>query len=110
MINLQKIGFEVLTKKTQNDFQKLFEEYSKKISHKLKNVNSLKIFLKEYSPGGKIKYSIQITASYSGKILEASVSDWDLNKAFHKVFNKIEQEAEHLFHISDQNKGNKRKR
>jgi ribosome-associated translation inhibitor RaiA len=107
MLNIEKIGFEILTEKTQNDFQKLFDEYSKKIEHKLKNADSLKIRIKEHSPGGKIKFSIQVTANYSGKILEASVSDWDLNRAFHKVFNKIEQETEHIFHISDQNKKNK---
>ncbi|MCX6749655.1 MAG: hypothetical protein NTW17_02835 [Candidatus Pacearchaeota archaeon] len=108
MINIQKIGFEVLTEKTQNDFQKLFDEYSKKIGRKLKNADSLKIHLKEHSPGGRIKFSIHVIANYSGKVLEADVSDWNLSRAFHKVFSKIEQEAEHLFHISDQNKGDKR--
>jgi|SRR3989344_1102447 len=107
MVNLQTIGFEILTEKTKNEFQKIWEEYSKKIERKLKNVEDIKIHLKEYSKGGKAKFSVHLLASYSGKSMEAEAVDWDLNRAFHKVFNKIEQEIEHLFHVSDQNKRQK---
>lgn len=104
MVNLQTIGFEILTEKTKNEFQKIWEEYSKKIERKLKNVESLRIHLKEYSPGGKTKFSIHVLVGYSGKSIEADAVDWDLKRAFHKVFNKIENEIEHLFHLSDQKK------
>ena len=102
MVNLQTIGFEILTEKTKSEFQKLWEEYSKKIERKLKNVESIRIHLKEYSPGGKTKFSVHILATYSGKSIEANAVDWDLKKTFHKVFNKIENEIEHAFHLSDQ--------
>ena len=104
MINLEKIGFEVLTEKTRNEFQKLWEEYSEKIGRKLKNTESVRIHLKEYSPGGKTKFSIHALVSYAGKSIEADAFDWDLRRTFHKVFNKIEQEIEHMFHVSDQHK------
>ena len=104
MINLQTKGFEVLTEKTRNEFQKLWEEYSKKITRRLKNTESIKIHLKEYSPGGKTKFSIHALVSYAGKSIEADAFDWDLRRTFHKVFNKIEQEIEHTFHVSDQHK------
>ena len=104
MVDLKTIGFEVLTEKTKKDFQKLWEEYSKKIENKLKNVESVKIHLKEHSPGGRIKFSIHTAVSYSGKVLEADAVDWDLKRTFHKVFNKIENEIEHTFHVSDQHK------
>ena len=104
MINLQTVGFEVLTEKTRSEFQKIFDESSKKIERMLKNADSIKIRLKEYSPGGRTKFSIHVIVSYSGKVLEANASDWDLRRTFHKVFNKIGQEIEHIFHISDQNK------
>ena len=106
MLNLQTIGFEVLTEKTRTEFEKLYEEYSKKINRVLKDADSLKIHLKEYSPGGKIKFSIHATVKHSGKFIEAEATDWDLRRTFHKVFNKIEQEIEHSFHISDQHKKN----
>lgn len=105
MISLKTKGFEILTEKTKNEFQKIWEEYSKKIERKLKNVESVRIHLKEYSPGGKTKFSIHALISYSGKSMEADAVDWDLKRTFHKVFNKIENEIEHAFHLSDQHKG-----
>ncbi len=104
MVELQTKGFEILSEKTRDEFQKIFDEYSKKIEHKLKNLESFRIHLKEYNHGGKTKFSIHILANYSGKSLEADASDWDLKRVCHKVFNKIEQEIEHAFHVSDQNK------
>ena len=104
MINLETKGFEILTEKTKEEFQKLWEEYSKKIDRRLKNTESIKIHLKEYSPGGKTKFSIHALVSYAGKSIEAEAFDWDLKRAFHKVFSKIEQQIEHAFHVSDQHK------
>ncbi len=104
MINLQTKGFEILTEKTREDFRKLWTEYSAKIERKLKNAESFRIHIKEYSPGGKTKFSIHMLVSYAGKSIEADSSDWDLRRTFHKVFKKIEQEIEHKFHISDQHK------
>lgn len=104
MINLQTKGFDLLTSKTKEEFQKLWGEYSKKIERRLKNTERIKIHLKEYSPGGKIKFSIHAIVVYAGKSIEADSVDWDLKKAFHRVFAKIEQEIEHKFHISDQHK------
>ena len=107
MINLITKGFEILTGKTRDDFQKLWEEYSEKVERRLKNVESVRIHLKEYSPGGKTKFSIHALVSYAGKSMEAEASDWDLRRTFHRVFNKIEQEIEHKFHVSDQHKRKK---
>ena len=104
MIHLQTKGFEILTPKTKEEFQKIWTDYSKKIERKLKNTEVCKIHLKEYSPGGKTKFSIHIMMKYAGKSLEADSVDWNLKKAFHKVFKKLEQEAESIFHISDQHK------
>jgi len=36
--------------------------------------------------------------------MEADAVDWDLNRTFHKVFRKIEEEIEHKFRVSDQHK------
>lgn len=108
MINLQTIGFEILTPNTRNEFQKLFDEYSKKIGRRLKDTESFRVHLKEYNLGGKTKFSIHVLASYSGKTIEADAADWDLKRTIHKAFHKIEEQVEHLFHVSDQNKGSKR--
>lgn len=109
MIKLETVGFEALTQSTKDGFLKIFEEQSEKIERKLKGIDSCKVMLKEYTHGGKTKFSMRVTANYAGKTLEAEASDWDLRRTVHKVFNKISEEAEHLFHISDQNKKNKRR-
>ena len=104
MINLQTKGFEILTEKTKEEFEKLWKEYSEKIERKLKNIESVRIHLKEYSPGGKTKFSVHALVNYAGKSIEADSYDWDLRRTLHKLFNKIEQEIEHKFHVSDQHK------
>ncbi len=104
MIDLQTKGFELLSPTTKEEFQKIWDEYSKKIERKLKNAETCRIHIKEYSPGGKVKFSIHILVTYSGKNLEADASDWDLKKTCYKAFKKIEEQAEHMFHVSNQNK------
>ena len=104
MINLETVGFEILTEKTRSEFQKLFDEYSKKIGRRLKDARSFQIHLKEYNFGGKTKFSIHVLASYYGKSIEADAADWDLKRTFHKALKKIEEQIEHIFHVSDQNK------
>ena len=104
MVDLKTIGFEILTEKTKDEFQKLWDEYSKKIERKLKNTESIKIHLKEHNHGGKTKFSIHVVVANSGKSIKAEAVDWDLKRTFHKVFNKIENQIEHTFHVSDQHK------
>ncbi len=104
MVTLQTKGFEILTPKTKEEFEKLWEEYSEKIERKLKNIESVRIHLKEYSHGGKTKFSVHALVNYAGKSIEADSYDWDLRRTLHKLFNKIEQEIEHKFHVSDQHK------
>ena len=104
MIRLEKIGFDLLTEKTKEDFDKIFKEHSERIERKLKGIEYCRIMLKEYGQGKRTRFSVHIIVNYSGKTLEANTADWDLKKTLRKAFQKIEQEAEHLFHISDQNK------
>jgi len=109
MIPLETIGFDVLNEKDKKDFQKIFSEYSRKIQRRLKNIESIRIHIKEHDYKGEIsdkskKLSIHVLVIYSGKTIEADVYDWDFRRALHKVFRKIEQAAEHAFHTSDQHK------
>jgi len=111
MIPLETIGFDILNEKDKRDFQKLFSEYSKKIQRRLKNIESIRIHLKEHNYKGEKsdknkKFSIHVLVIYSGKIIEADAFDWDFRRALHKVFSKIEQAAEHSFHTSNQNRKN----
>lgn len=104
MIDLQTKGFEILSKNTREDFEKIWAEYTKKIERKLKGAESCRVHIKEYSTGGRIKFSIHALCSYSGKSIEADAAGWDLKETFRETFKKIEEQAEHKFHVSDQNK------
>ena len=102
MVLIQTKGFEVVGNKQREDFDRIVNSNLLKLQRKLKTINSLNIHLKEYSPEGKVKYSINahITDSF-GKI-EANASDWDFNRTLHKVFDKLQNEIERKFHLSNQ--------
>jgi len=109
MIPLETIGFNVLNEKDKRDFQKLFEEYSKKIQHKIKGIELIKIHLKEHNYEGNIadknkKFSIHVKVIGPMKSIEADAFDWDFKRTIHKVFKKMIEEAEHASHSSNQNK------
>jgi len=109
MVSHQTVGFNVLNEKDKRDFQKLFEEYSKKIQYKIKGIELIKIHLKEYNYREDIadknkKFSIHVKVKGPMKSIEAEASDWDLRRTLHKVFKKMIEEAEHTFHVSNQNK------
>jgi len=109
MVQLKTTGFDILTEKDKSNFNKILSEHSRRIKNKLKNIEEIKIHLKEYNYEGNIKdknkkYSINLTVSYAGKFLKANSVDWDLSKVFHKVFKKIESEVEKKFKQSNQHK------
>ena len=49
----------------------------------------------------KKKFSIHIRID-STKVFEADYADWDLARAIHKTLNKLMNQIEHQFHVSDQ--------
>ncbi|MBI4116997.1 hypothetical protein HY449_04615 [Candidatus Pacearchaeota archaeon] len=102
---LQTIGFGVLEERDKKDFEKLFNEYSVKIQRKLKNISSSAIHLKEYEKDGlRKKFSVHARIVAPTIIFEADAANWDFKRTLHKVFNKLEQEIEHKFHVSDEHK------
>lgn len=104
MIRLEKIGFDLLTETTKEQFDKIFAEHSGKIERRLKDVEYCRVMLKEYGQGKRTKFSIHVLVSYAGKTVEADATEWDLRKTVHIAFNRIEQEIEHMFHVSDMKK------
>lgn len=102
---LQTIGFNSLEEDDLADFQKLFSEYSKKIERKLKKISSFVINVRAYrKSGSRKKFSIHVRVVAPTKIFEAEAHDWDFSRVLHKVFNKLEEEIEHRFHVSDEHK------
>ncbi len=100
MITPKTVGFELLTDKEKKEFQRIFDNNFNKIQRKIKNISSFIFHFKEYEKDGKVKkFSINSKIIFDNKIIEASAYDWDFNKSVHKIFNKLNEEIEHKFHL-----------
>jgi len=108
-------GSELLTDSEKWELNKEIETYSEKIKWKTKSEFVLKLVIKEHSkkPSDndtkRRKYSIQAQIKGETHTFEASVDDWDFNKASHKIFEKLLNEVEHYYHSSEQKGTNQRK-
>ena len=107
-------GVEQLTEKETQLVNRLLNEYYTRIQRQLKNFTSMEFHVKEYEKAGKgkkkmedsekkkkKKFSIHIRVD-STKVFEADYTDWDLARAIHKTLNKLMNQIEHQFHVSDQ--------
>ena len=100
---IQIIGIEELEDEEKGDFNKLVDEYYKKIQRELNNITSLTVHLKVHSKGGKAKkYDIRVKALAPTRIFEAQESEWDLAKVLHKVFGNIIREIQHKLRTDSQ--------
>ena len=96
MVNLQTIGLDILTESEKNDFKKIYDESLIKIEQKLKNIELIKIHLKEHNYKEEIKDKkkkivIRILIKIPGRDIEVEAFDWDLKRVLHKAFKRIEQ-------------------
>lgn len=99
MTTLQTIGFEILNENEKEEFSKIYEEYSNRLSQKIKNIELIKIHLKEHNykeevQDKKKKFSISISVRISGRIIESEAFDWNFKRTLYKAFKKIEQRLE----------------
>ena len=109
MESVQIVGSEQLDKSEKEDIKRIANEYFTKIQRQLKNIESIIIHVKEYNKeGNRKKFSLHIRAIAPTRIFEADAFDWELHKAIHKAFEKLETELEHHLHTSDQHKHNPR--
>ncbi len=105
MENIEFKGREILNDEENKTADKLFAEYYPKIQRKIKNMQLLKVHIKEYKKEGKgKKYSINVSIIAPTRSIKANASDWDFARTVHKVLKKIESEIESMFYVSDQHK------
>ncbi|MBI3623167.1 HPF/RaiA family ribosome-associated protein [Candidatus Pacearchaeota archaeon] len=96
-------GLDLLSESEKAEYNRLIEEGFKKLKRKLKESSRLKIHIKVYSPeGNKRKFSLDFDLFFGSSHFHADSVDWDFVKAIHKAFEKLENQIEHKFHISDQ--------
>jgi len=109
MVDIQIKGIELLSETEKQDVQGIVNNSYDKIKRKTKVDFIFKLAIKTITKEGEKKdkrkhYSIQANISGEVRPFEASSEGWDLNKVLHKVIEKLENQAEHAFHYSDQHK------
>ncbi len=103
MEKIQIIGVEKLEDEEKGVFNKLVNDYYKKIQRELKNITTLTIHIKAHSKGGKAKkYDLRIKAIAPTRIFEAQESDWDLARTLHRVFRNMIRQIQHRLRTDSQ--------
>ncbi len=103
MESIQINGIELLNSQERKIADKLYKEYYLKIQRQIKNVISLKVYIREHEKEGlRRKLSINLELVYPGKTFKVKAYDWDLARAIHKALNKLINEIEHKLHVSEQ--------
>jgi hypothetical protein len=92
MVNVQIKGIEVLSEMDKQDVQKIVDNSYEKIKRKTKVDFVLKLVIKTMTKEGEKK----------DKSKHYSSDGWDLHKVLHQALEKLENQAEHAFHSSDQ--------
>lgn len=96
-------GEEKLSEIEKQTAKKLLDESYPKIQRMLKNNIALFLRIKEYNTEGKRKrYSLELDCKSETHNFKAEAMEWEFPKALHKVIEKIKQEIEHKFHVSEQ--------
>lgn len=77
--------------------------HAPKITKSINGVSKIDVMAKPYHEEGKNKeYSIYVAVNLGSRKFEADNRDWRLSPGVRNAFEKIMQELEHEFHLSDQ--------
>ena len=99
MEQIKIIGIKELDDKEVETVNRLAGEYYNKIQRAIKNVTSFVIHIKSYEKTGKRKkYSVSLNVVAPTRTFDSKAADWELAKALHMTFNKVERMIEHRFH------------
>ena len=99
MEQIKIIGIKELDDSEVGTVNRLAKEYYGKIQRAIKNVTSVVMHVKTYSVTGKRKqYEIKVKVMAPTKSFDSKAVDWELAKALHLAFNKVERMIEHRFH------------
>lgn len=72
-----------------------------KISREV-DISKIELKIKKYhQEGNSQEYSLNLAVYIGNRKFDADHSDWELGPAIKKVFDKMLQELEHEFHLSD---------
>lgn len=93
-------GIDLLTDSEKNSFQNLINFELEKLGKKFKNISSFYLHIKEHQKEkSSPKYSFHSKIIINGTNIETDSFGWDHRKSLRELFNKIENEINHKFHL-----------
>ncbi len=99
MEQIKIIGIKDLDEKEVKTINRLAKEYYSKIQRAVKNITSILMHVKSYEKiGNRKKYSVSLKVVAPTRTFDSKAIDWELAKALHMAFNKVEKMIEHRFH------------
>ena len=99
MEKIQIIGKKNLTKEETETITKLSEEFYPKVKRIIKKIEYIAIHVKKSAKTGeRNKYEVIIKIVAPLPKIEASATEWSINKAVHDAFNEIIKVIEHKLH------------
>lgn len=95
--NIQFIGLSDLkdaSPQVKEYIKKMSSFYGEKISYLIKNINNIKVHIKEHDKGGKAhKYSVHIQViAPTATINSTKAVGWDISKVMHEAFKDVERQ------------------
>lgn len=100
MVMIQTSGLDLMTGNERNAFEIIINNELEKLNKKFKNISSFYLHFKEHQKkGAKPKYSFHSKILIDGKNIETESFGWDSGKSLRELFNKIENEINHKFHL-----------
>ena len=99
MEQIKIIGIKELNDNEVETVNRLAKEYYSKVQRAIKNITSIVMHVKTYNVTGKRKqYEINVKVVAPTKTFDSKAVEWDLTKALHMAFGKVERMIEHRFH------------
>ena len=92
---VQFIGLKKLSEDEISILSRISKIEKKKIERDLENSKLILVIKKEDRGGKRARYIIEAKIDNPSTIYKAQVEEWDLAKATHKIFTRLEQEIQH---------------
>jgi len=93
---------DLLSESEKDRVNEILNKFYDKIQRHFNEPIKIEGHIKEYNVEGKRKkYSVHVKI-HTTRIFEADYADWDLSKTLHIVINKLSNEIEKKFHVSEQ--------
>ena len=95
-------GVPLLTDEEKKTVEAILDKYHEKIQRYFNKPIFIELHVKEYNTEGTAKkYSLHARLRGAAGIIEADHHDWNLSRTMHRTMEKLMNELESRFHVSD---------